>query len=168
MCSKLVSGQLLRMQLSMHMTKIVKCQVKVPFKPSSNMSLTTAIWCFRVDLDSGPSFSLQLVLQPRMHSVRITQNDFIRFYSPHLISVVLKSWNIQAGSASWTDRLSQKRQCELIWRFLADAVSLLTHEEVFSTTEGRWFSFSFNAYSIPQPLFINAIVLLQVQHDQSK
>lgn len=26
--------------------------------------------------------------------------------------------------------------------------------------------FSFNAYSVPQPLFINAIVLLQVQHDQ--
>ncbi len=47
---------------------------------------------------------------------------------------VMKSWNIHAGSASWTERPSEKtnkqqqknqtksKECELIFRFLTDGV----------------------------------------------
>lgn len=57
-----------------------------------------------------------------------------------------KSWNIQAGSASWTDETVRAGS-----RFLADDKSLLTHQ-VFSR---RLISFPFDAFSVPQPMFIN-------------
>lgn len=127
----------------MHMTKNVKCHFTVSFKPSSNMSLKTAIWCFRVrvKLNLGSNYSIWLVFWPELDPECMLLEllkCLNKFHFPHLITVVLKSWNIQAGSASWTDRLGQKNS-ELIWRFLADGASPLTHE-VFSPKEGWFFS----------------------------
>lgn len=59
-------------------------------------------------------------------------------------------------------QISQKDSVSWSEGFPADSVSLLTHKEVFSLSEGWWFFF------LQQPLFISVIVLLQVQHDQPK
>lgn len=103
---------------------------------------------FRSQIHSDPT-----ILSDSCSDISVTQfvpqsgsySNIWTSLTPHINSCS-KSWNIQAGSASWTDETVRAGS-----RFLADDKSLLTHQ-VFSR---RLISFPFDAFSVPQPMFIN-------------
>lgn len=133
----------------------VKCRCTGSFKLSSNMSLKAAPRCF-----SQTSFRIQPLTRAwsRKHSARITEM-FVQVSLPTSFNNCSK----KAGTSKQVEPVWQNFQKTVIW-------PLLSHEEVLPWRDG-WrvlFCFSFNAYSIPQPVFINVLVLLQVQHDQPK
>lgn len=155
--SKLVSRWLLWMQLSMHMTKLLNAKLQCHLNQAATCHLKP-----QFDVSESTQFRIQVLTWAWP---RNALKCFNKFHSSNLLTVVLKSWNIQAGSASWTDRLSHKDSVSRFEVFGRRRAAVNTWS-LFP--QRRLILFSFNAYSVPQPLFINAIVLLQVQHDQPK
>lgn len=144
----------------MHMRKTVKRKYTVSFKLSSNMSLKTTIWSFRVrpNLGSGNS---ALCSDPSLTQNALWSQMFKQGLLPTSYNNCSKNKLEYPSRFSNLDRLSQKDSVRQFWRFWW---CHLTCAEVIPREE--WFC-SFSVYSITHPLSY-LIVLLQVQHDQTK